>query len=206
MSPRPYRRGAKRDAGAELTRARIIDAAQKLLMGEVPGGFSIDAVARTADVARMTVYYQFKSKRGLLSAVFDELGKRGEMFRLREALGEAEPRVALERFVQVFVRFYNANRTFLRRLNALAVLDPELDSALSERSGWRREGLRTLLERIEKGRAGRKRRHSPDILAMVDAIMSFDTFERLASEGRTLRHVAKLTLAMVLSAIRAATE
>lgn len=66
MSPRPYRLG-QRQAATEKTRARIISAARELLM-ESTGytGFSIDAVARQADVARMTVYHQFGSKIGLL--------------------------------------------------------------------------------------------------------------------------------------------
>ncbi len=40
-------------------------------------GFTVDAVAREAGVARMTVYYQFGSKAGLLEAIFDSLAVRG---------------------------------------------------------------------------------------------------------------------------------
>ncbi len=55
MSPRPYRLG-QRQATTEQTRARILTAARELL-AESSGlsGFSIDAVAHKADVARMTV-------------------------------------------------------------------------------------------------------------------------------------------------------
>jgi len=201
MSPRPYRRGAKRNAGTKQTRARITAAALKLLMGEAPGGFSIDAVARTADVARMTVYYQFGSKRGLLASVFDFLGERGGMFGLRDAFSEAEPYAALERFIAVFVRFYDTNRAFIRRLNALAVLDPELGQELTERTGWRREGLRRLLGRFAKASGKRRRAAFEDALAMLDTVMNFDTFERLASEGRTLQHVERLLLRMASGAI-----
>jgi len=69
MSPRPYRLG-QRQATTEQTRARILAAARELLMARDGfNGFSIDAVAREADVARMTVYYQFGSKIGLLEAL-----------------------------------------------------------------------------------------------------------------------------------------
>src|SRR5713226_4068485 len=73
MSPRPYGLG-QRQATTEQTRARIINAARELL-AESSGfsGFSIDAVARQADVARMTVYHQFGSKIGLLEALCDSL-------------------------------------------------------------------------------------------------------------------------------------
>src|SRR5438034_7095657 len=74
MSPRPYRLG-QRQVAADETRSRILNAARAQLETEV--SFSIDAVARRADVARMTVYYQFGSRRGLLEALFDDLAVRG---------------------------------------------------------------------------------------------------------------------------------
>ena len=74
MSPRPYRLG-QRQVAADETRARVLAAARDQLAKET--SFSIDAVARRADVARMTVYYQFGSKRGLLEALFDLLAARG---------------------------------------------------------------------------------------------------------------------------------
>ena len=52
MSPRPYRLG-QRQSTSEQTRTRIIAAARELLMAaDGFSGFSIEAVARQADVAR----------------------------------------------------------------------------------------------------------------------------------------------------------
>src|SRR2546425_469397 len=70
MSPRPYRLG-QRQVAADENRSRILNAAREQL--EEEASFSIDAVARRADVARMTVYYQFGSRRGLLEALGDLL-------------------------------------------------------------------------------------------------------------------------------------
>ena len=84
----PYRLGQRRVA-AEQTRARIIAAARALLTssgGLV--GFTVDAVAKQAGVSRMTVYYQFDSKAGLLDALFDDLAERR---RDRAATGRLEP-------------------------------------------------------------------------------------------------------------------
>ena len=91
MSPRPYRLG-QRQATTEQTRARIINAARELL-AESSGfsGFSIDAVARQADVARMTVYHQFGSKIGLLEALSDSLAAHGGMEHLADAFRRPEP-------------------------------------------------------------------------------------------------------------------
>ena len=67
MSPRPYRLG-QRQVLTEQTRERILTATRELLMtSDGFSGFSIDAVARQADVARMTVYHQFGSKLGCWS-------------------------------------------------------------------------------------------------------------------------------------------
>src|ERR671924_654819 len=99
MSPRRYRLG-QRQAAVDQTRARIIAAARELLLaGGVSSGFSVDAVARQAGVARMTVYYQFGSKRGLLEALFDDLAARGLVGRLRAAFGCPDPREALTEFI-----------------------------------------------------------------------------------------------------------
>src|ERR1700736_1948776 len=95
MSPRPYRLG-QRQAATEQTRARIIAAARELLIASDGfSGFSIDAVARQADVARMTVYHQFGSKIGLLEALSDSLAAHGGMEQLASAFRERDPLDAL---------------------------------------------------------------------------------------------------------------
>src|SRR5262249_819910 len=127
MSPRPYRRG-RRQLTTEQTRARILAAARELLMApEGFAGFSIDAVARQADVARMTVYYQFGSKIGLLEALSDDLAARGEMERLPEAFQQPDPLDALMLFIALFGHFWASDRLVTRRLRGLATVDPDFE-------------------------------------------------------------------------------
>src|SRR2546421_12835138 len=77
MSPRPYQLG-QRQAATTQTRNRIINAARELLIASDGfSGFSIEMIARRADVARMTVYHQFGSKAGLLEALCDSLAASG---------------------------------------------------------------------------------------------------------------------------------
>src|SRR2546430_11163673 len=79
MSPRPYRLG-RRQPAAQRTRARVLRAARELLTARAGAEpFSVDAVARRAGVARMTVYHQFGSRRGLLEALFDSFAVGGEL-------------------------------------------------------------------------------------------------------------------------------
>src|SRR3954467_13825419 len=123
MCARRYQLG-QRQVAAEQTRGRILEAARELLAAPAGiAGFTIDAVARQAGVARMTVYYQFGSRGGLLEALCDQLAARGGIEQLAGAFGQAEARAALAELVAVFGRFWGSDRLVARRLHGLAVLD-----------------------------------------------------------------------------------
>jgi AcrR family transcriptional regulator len=184
MSPRPYRLG-QRQVAADETRARILAAARDQLAED--SSFSIDAVARRADVARMTVYYQFSSKRGLLEALFDALAARGGMQQLPSAFQQANPEAALNRFIDVFARFWSSDRIVLRRLRAMASLDGELDEVLRERNEGRRNGLRVIVSRLP-GRTG----HITDTVDLLFALTSFENFDVLAGPDHTPEEVGPL--------------
>jgi AcrR family transcriptional regulator len=184
MSPRPYRLGL-RQVAADETRARILAAARDQLKEET--SFSIDAVARRADVARMTVYYQFGSKRGLLEALFDLLAARGGLQQLPTAFQQPDPMVALQRLIEIFARFWSSDRVVLRRLRAMAALDPELDQVLRERSEGLRQGLRVIVSRLPARGA-----HLADTVDLLFALSSFENFDVLAGPNRTPEEVAPL--------------
>src|SRR5205807_3910390 len=101
-------------------------------------GFTIDAVARQAGVARMTVYYQFGSKLGLLEALFDDLAARGQMQQLATAFQQPDPVVALAEYIAVFGHFWTSDRRMIRRLHGVAALDPEVELGLRAREERRR--------------------------------------------------------------------
>jgi AcrR family transcriptional regulator len=184
MSPRPYRLG-QRQVAADETRARILAAARDQL--EEGTSFSIDAVARRADVARMTVYYQFSSKRGLLEALFDLLAARGGLQQLPSAFQQSDPTVALERLIEIFARFWSSDRVVLRRLRAMAALDPELEQVLRERT----EGLRSALRVILSRRPARGA-HVAETVDLLFALISFENFDLLSGPDRTPQEVAPL--------------
>src|SRR6266852_5809043 len=148
MSPRPYQLG-QRQAASEQTRNRIISAARELLMvREGFSGFSIDAVARQADVARMTVYHQFGSKIGLLEALCDSLAASGGMEQLATAFRQPEPLDALMEYIMVFSHFWDADRLVLHRLRGLAALDLDFEQVVRVRDERRRQGLSVLVRRF----------------------------------------------------------
>lgn len=203
MSPRAYRLG-RREADTEKTRARIVASARRLLLN--PRGFaefSIDAVAREAGVARMTVYYRFGSKRGLLQGIFDDLAARGGMSELREAFRNPDPLAALSEFVSVFTRFWTSSRVLLRRLHAQGVIDPTLGEALREREERRREGLRVIVKRISEKEGRPKASAFDDVVDTLFTVTSFETFDSLARGKRRPKDVAALVQRLALCAVHA---
>jgi AcrR family transcriptional regulator len=206
MSPRPYRLG-QRQAAAEQTRARVIAAARELLSAEggLPG-FTVDAVARQANVARMTVYYQFGSKEGLLEALFDDIAERGQIARLGEAFGLPDPLAALDELIAVFGRFWGSDRLVIRRLRALAALDPDFEKTLQVRDGYRRKAWETIVKRLAEGRvlpAGASISEAVDVLYMLTSFASFDT---LAGKARSPEKVVPLVQRLVRAALGLAEE
>jgi len=149
MSPRPYRLG-RREAATEETRGRVITAARALLAApDGAAAFSMEAVARQADVARMTVYYQFGSRRGLLEALFDDLAARGQLAEhLAAAFQRPIPLDALDGLIAAFVGFWAADRLVMRRLRSLAALDADFAQGIQARDERRRQAVRALLARL----------------------------------------------------------
>jgi AcrR family transcriptional regulator len=150
MSPRPYHMG-KRKAAADDTRARILEAARQLLANESETDLSMEAIARRADVSRLTIYYQFKSRPGLLEALYDHLAIRGNMRRMAEVFHEADPSVALEKLVLTFVGFWSSDPVVIRRLRGIATLDAEIDQGIRARDARRQHAAREIIRRTVSG-------------------------------------------------------
>jgi len=188
MAPRPYNLG-QRQVAAEETRRRIVAAARDLLADESgPPGFTVETVARRAGVARMTVYYQFRSKRGVLEALFDDLANRGLMPHLRPAFGEPSPARALELVIAAFTSFWESDRIVLRRARALAALDPEVAESVKGRDEMRREHLRRILERLLPARTAAL----PAAIDVLHMLTSFETFDALISGGRSREEATRI--------------
>lgn len=201
MSPRPYRMERRRELVDE-TRSRIISAARELLAAS--GGFaefSVDAIARRAGVARMTVYYQFGSKEGLLEGLCDSLAIAGGMARLADAFRLPDPLDGLDRFVTVLMGFWSSDRAVLRGLGGLAMLDPGFAAVLEGRSGRRREGLKVLLGRIAKQSGRPTSDEFDDTVDVLYTLTSFSVFDTLAGEKRTVDEVAALVRRLARAAV-----
>src|SRR6266516_632710 len=202
MSPRPYRLG-RRQGAIEKTRQRVLRAARDLLA--VRGGaerFSIDAVARRAGVARMTVYHQFGSRRGLLEALFDSFAVGGALpDLLAAAFQRPDPDDTLAGVIMAFARFWGAGRAGIRRVRALGMLDPELGEALEARNQRRREVVRAVVKRLAEryGRPAADERVRA--VEMLYTLTSFETFDTLAGPKRGMDKVAPAILQLARAAV-----
>lgn len=191
----PFRSRQRHESGEE-TRAKILRAARSLIAA--PGGFSqfsIDAVARNAGVARMTVYYQFGSRRGLFEALFDNLAANAGFGSLAGFGAAVTSDEALEAFLHFFCNFWSGEQLVLRRLRGLATLDPELGEALAERDDRRKLGVTMLVNRIRGEQPSNEQR-----VAALLAVTSFETFDAL-SRGRTVAEAEAIMLDLARAAI-----
>jgi AcrR family transcriptional regulator len=201
MSPRRYRMG-QRNAAAERTRAQILAGTRELLA--TPRGFSefsIDAVARKSSVARMTVYYQFGSKAGLLEALYEHLVARHDTGQLVDALRKPDSLEALLELINVVIHVWSSERVVIRRVHALAALDPALAQSVQSRSARRRHGLEVILKRVrgQYGHPGFSK--FSEALEIVYMLTSFETFDHLAGATRRPNDVADAIKRLALAAV-----
>ncbi len=191
MSPRPYELKQRR-ADMDATRSRVIVAAERVLVGS--DAFTLEAVAREAGVARVTVYDRFGGREALVEAIFDDLAESGGLTRLPEAFGLPDPVAALERFVEIFCRFYSMHRLLLRRLHAMVVLGRNA-LGTSERDARRLQGLGVLLGHLAE--AGRHGAADPDVVHAIHVLTGFAFIDAFAGEDAEPVDVAPGVIALV---------
>lgn len=200
-SSRPYRLG-QRQTTVDEKRAKIIEAARELIMSErALAGFSVDAVAKQAEVARATVYNQFGNKLGLLEALFTDLARRGGMFELKDVFKKENPLDALNEFVAAFGRFWTADRIIIRRLHAMITLDAEMAKAEAARQQRRRKGLRVIVGRLNEKYKLTTDLPLDEIIEIVHTLTGFETFDALAGTTRSPEEVVPTVQKLILEVL-----
>ncbi|PWT72383.1 MAG: TetR/AcrR family transcriptional regulator [Chloroflexi bacterium] len=195
--PRTYRLGHRAE-GWEQTRSRILAAARELLIAtDGFSSFSMEAVARRADVARMTVYHQFGSKIGLLEAICDTLAASGGMEQMASAFSRPDPLDALDEYIAVFGRFWQSDRLLTRRLRGLAALDPEFEQVIRARDERRRQGLRVLVARLGE----RHELERDQVIDILYTLIAFEFFDTLAGPSRSPEDVVPIVAKLARAAL-----
>ena len=182
---RKYEQRLRAEA-AEETRRRILDTVYDRLRQAPTEPVSVDEVARTAGVARSTVYVIYGSRAGLFDALGADLLLRGGFDRLLEAVGHPDAREGLRGGIRGGVSMYAAHRDVLRVLFSMALLDADaVGGAVQRMEDGRAGGMAFLAERLAgQGvlRPGVSPAEAADLLWLLT---SFDSFDLLHT-GRSL--------------------
>lgn len=182
MAKRRYASPKRQEAAAD-TRAELLAAACALLTSkEGVAALTIDAIAKRAGTARMTVYNHFASKDKMLEALFLDLALRGGLTAVPGVLHHRDPAKGLDRVIEIWGAFWSSEPIVLRRLRALAALDPAVEKVIAERDLWRRQILAALLERLMP--ADQQRR--TEALNVLHALTSLEGFRATAGPGRPI--------------------
>jgi AcrR family transcriptional regulator len=197
MTPRPYRLG-RRETGVEETREKVVDAARQVFSEEGFYEVTLEDVAKRAGVARATVYYQFKSKLGLLEAAIDATVTRAPVEGLRRAMEDPDPLLGVAAYAREICSLWARDHVFYRNVFGLAAVDLEAQQAVHGYDVRRREPLVFLGKRLAEHRGVRTElspRHCTDT---VWTLTNFRSFDHLTSRGHLSPRKAADTISSML--------
>jgi AcrR family transcriptional regulator len=177
------------------TQARILDAAEALVDAGDFHEATMDELARSAGVARATVFSRFGSKLGVLEALSVRCAGGPEMRAIRRAFALDEPDAALGAVVDASCVLWERHGAILRQLQAIATLAPAAQALVGEQREDQRGSLEGLVARL--ARAGRLRKGLGErrAVAILHTLTSVETFVEL-------RHAGGLSLREVRDTLR----
>jgi AcrR family transcriptional regulator len=197
MATRRYEQRLRAQS-AEETRRRVLDAVYDQLREAPAQPVSVERIARTAGVARSTVYASFGSRAGLFDAFAADLLERGGFRRVLDAVADPDPRVTVRAGITGGVHTFAAHRDVFRALISMAELDPDAVGGAMQRSEQRRaEGMMWLARRLARDGALREGLTAEQAADRLWILTSFDAFDLLYNgRGRSARAVAGVLVDM----------
>ena len=193
---------------AEATRRRVLDAVYERLREAPARPVSVDRIARTAGVARSTVYVIFGSRAGLFDAFAADVLERGGFHRVLDAIADPDPRAHLRDGIAGGVHTFAAHRDVFRALVSMAELDADAVGGAMQRMEQRRaKGMMRLARRLARHgllRDGLTARKAADQLFVLT---SFDGFDLLYSgRGLAADEVARVLVDVAQRSLLASSE
>jgi AcrR family transcriptional regulator len=197
MATRRYEQRLRAQS-AEETRRRVLDAVYDQLREAPAQPVSVERIARTAGVARSTVYASFGSRAGLFDAFAADLLERGGFRRVLDAVADPDPRVTVRAGITGGVHTFAAHRDVFRALISMAELDPDAVGGAMQRSEQRRaKGMLWLARRLARDGALREGLTATQAADRLWILTSFDAFDLLYNgRGRSARAVARVLVDM----------
>lgn len=146
---------AVRDEQAARTRARILDAAAALFLGEGYARTTMQGVADRAGVARDTVHAAFGSKPRLLTALVDarlvpdgsvaNVTERPEVRAIKDVVDQ---RRQIEMYAEFIAELSPRLRPLFEVLRTASAVEPEMASVFREMDGYRLKNMHTYAKWI----------------------------------------------------------
>jgi AcrR family transcriptional regulator len=197
VSPRPYRLG-RREASVEETREKVMAAAHRVFSEAGFHRASLDDVARRAGVARATVYYQFKSKFGLLEATIDHVLEHAPVAeRMRKAREHPDAVTGLRLYIAEVCNLWAHDDVFFRNVIGLAAVDPEAARAVDQYDFRRRETLVWLAKRLQDQGKLRESVSQKQAIDTIWLLTSFRSYDQLVTRsGLSCRRASALLHAL----------
>jgi AcrR family transcriptional regulator len=179
---RPLRADARRNY------ERLVDAARKVFADQ-GGGASMESIAKHAGVGVGTLYRHFPRRIDVVEAVYrddvDVLVATAE-----RGVSELEPWAALEAWLQAYVAYGRAKRTFLNELHEAFEKNPDLKPASRERIS---AACDLVLRRAQDAGQARTDIDGTDLMQLVSPMCTSPTLD--PGQGERL-------LAMILDGLR----
>ena len=180
-----------RQEQARHTRARILDAAQKLFSERGYANTSMDAIAKGAGVATDTVYATFQSKPGLLHRLLDvRVGGDDEPVELLERAGpqavkrEPSQRRQLEAFASDVAGIQERVRPVDDIMRGAAAVDPEIAALRARMQEGRYDNIRQFVAWLAANGPLREGMNEDDAAAIVWAVASPEVHGLLRTRRR----------------------
>jgi AcrR family transcriptional regulator len=178
------------------TRARILEAAARLMRERGVNGFSMDVLAKEAGVARATVYEHFRSKR----AVLDELASASSRTLTLDshAAATGDPLTALRDMLGAVCRHWDEHGATVRELRSLvAVTGSEVRV-----DGVDPAYLRQIVTGLDAAGQLRPRWSAEEAVDALALLTSYPTYERLrGSSARIPEEVEALLAKLAVSIV-----
>jgi AcrR family transcriptional regulator len=183
---------------ADETRRRVLDAVYDQLREAPAQPVGVDRIARTAGVARSTVYVIFGSRAGLFDAFGADLLERGGFHRVLDAIADPDPRVHLRGGITGGVHTFAAHRDVFRALVSMAELDADAVGGAMQRSEQRRaKGMMRLARRLARHGLLREGLGAKKAADQLWILTSFDAFDLLyTGRGLSAADVARVLVEM----------
>lgn len=173
---RPYR-SPLRQAQAEQTRQRILDAGLELFADRGYGMTTVAQIAAAAGVSAETIYTSVGSKRGIVDTLLAQIDDQRPLDRARQAIVDrgGTPRIALEVFAETAGNFWAGHARLVEVLRK-GVGDPEIGDRWLERETARRAFFAAAVRAWPEGtlKPGLDPERAADIAWVISAEETYD--------------------------------